>query len=278
MFDAYRRPLKFAAAVVALLALTGCQMMMNAAPSRSGEINADERERDIRLAQAARSAGQQDSALGVYQKLLRAEPDASDILTAMAETYFEQGAHARALAAYDQALAKESTTGGERAQALTGRGRTLLALARSASAERDFSDALTLKPDDPVALNGRGVAADMQGRHMNAQAFYRQALAHDPGNERVRSNLGLSFALAARFDEAVAELGSLAKNTEQVPKARHNLALALGLMGRSAQARQLTNGELEASQADGNELFYKAIRGAVAPEVATGKTGAIPQK
>jgi len=282
MTGATGRPLKLAAIAVALLALTGCEtagLMQDGSMHHAAAYKADDRARELRLAAAARAAGQYDSALAIYRTILNVEPTASDVRAELAELHFEQGRHARAIAAFDAALADASPPPGLRAKALVGRGRALLATGRPAAAERDFVDALNLMPNDATALNGRGVAADMQGRHRDAQTLYRAALAYEPGNERVRSNLGLSLALAARFDEAVAELAPLATAADRAPRARHNLALAFGLMGRDDQARQLVDSDLAPAAAAGNLRFYDAIRSAVAQDAALAPPAAenVPQ-
>ncbi len=272
MNSGFARSLKFAAAATALLVLAGCQTtggMLN--PAAPAKVSQDERDRELRLAAAARSTGQHEAALGIYRNLLKAEPAAVDIQAALAETYFEQGQHPRALAAYNQALADGAAPPTVLAAAMIGRGRTLLAMSQPAAAEADFLSALAIAPANPVALNGQAVAADMQGRHGEAQRLYREALAVDPGNERVRSNLGLSYALAARFDDAVAELAPLTASANRAPKARHNLALAFGLMGRGEQAKQLTGGDLDQKTTESNDRFYKAIRDAVGVGPAAGE-------
>lgn len=254
------------------LSLAGCSTIPGfgpSAPEGPTSYTEKEKQRELRLAAAARASGQLEAAVNIYQKLLRAEPDAPAVRAALAETLFEQGANARAVAEYDHALSGPIASDDVKAAALVGRGRAYLALGRPAAAERDFDFALGLRPASAVALNGRGVAADMQGRHGEAQDLYRMALAHDPGNERVRSNLGLSFALAARFDDAVAELAPIAAIADRAPKARHNLALAFGLMGEGEKAKKLTNDSLGVVAAEGNSRFYAAMRDAVQPDETT---------
>lgn len=268
------KALRFAGVAVLATALAGCQTssitgalgLGGGARTAPKPTEPEVRERELRLASAARGAKQYDVAHGIYTKLLLSEPNAADLLIGLAEMHFEQGAFDRSLAAYDRALAGETPSERVRADALTGRGRARLASNRPADAAADFRASLERRPDNPIAINGLGVSADMEGRHLEAQSYYRQALALDPGNERVRSNLGLSLALAARFDDAVAELAPLAGKSAHTGKARHNLALALGLMGKQDQALRLSSGTLDSAQAADNGRFYAATRKAVAAE------------
>ncbi|WP_246667661.1 tetratricopeptide repeat protein [Bradyrhizobium macuxiense] len=73
--------------------------------------------------------------------------------------------------------------------------RALLARKRSDEALELLNDVLLAVPGDLRALNAKGVVLDNEGRHHEAQALYRQALAMDPGNSMVRHNLSLSLAL-----------------------------------------------------------------------------------
>lgn len=266
------KTLKLATVAAVALGVAGCEsagILIDPTQDIGQKVepaDAETRERELRLAMAARGAKQYDVAYGIYIQLLRGEPDAPDLLTALADLHFEQGEHSRALAAYDRALAKGFRSQADRAKALVGRGRARLAKGLASEASDDFAQSLAANPGDAVAINGLAVAADMQGEHLAAQTLYKRALALDPGNERIRSNLGLSLALSARFDDAVAELGPLAGASAETPKARHNLAFALGLMGKEDDARRLLSSALGRDRVDGNSRFYAAVRNAVAAE------------
>ncbi len=271
MITTSKRSLQAAAALAALLALTGCNATSGllgggGVQKQQQAINPEHRARELRLAVAARSTGQFGAAQNIYQRLLQADPTSAEVRTALADSFFEQAAYEQAIASYNEALASPNMTDSVMASALIGRGRTLLAAGRPETASADFDAARQISPNNPIALNGSAVAADMQGRHDAAQRLYIQALTFDPGNERVRSNLGLSYALSARFNDAVAELAPLTKVGERAPKARHNLALAFGLMGQPEQAQRIVAEDMNPEAARVNGLFYEAMRGAVNPD------------
>jgi len=73
--------------------------------------------------------------------------------------------------------------------------RALLAHKRPDEALEVLDNVLRAVPGDLRALNAKGVALDSEGRHREAQALYRQALAAEPANPILRNNLRLSLAL-----------------------------------------------------------------------------------
>lgn len=261
-----RRRMSIAASVaLAALLASGCNMPVVGGPSAADRVAQIEetRDRELRLAAAARNSGQPETALGIYEKLLKAEPENMLIHAGRAEALFELGAQQQALSAFNHALNLPQPSHQHTAMALTGRGRTLLALGQADYAETDFIAALEFSPGNAVAINGQAVANDMLGRHETAQSLYQQALAHDPGNTRVQSNLGLSYALAARFNDAVAQLAPIASGRETTTRARHNLALTFGLMGQPQQAEVLTRSDLDSSGVASNGKFYNLMQTAV---------------
>lgn len=274
-------PLKVAAAALTALLVSGCNMGqipgIEKTPTDRVAIADDIRDRELRLAAAARSSGQPETALSIYEKLLKSEPESMLIHVSRAEALFELNANQQSLSGFNKALTLDAPTPAHTAMALTGRGRTLLALGQADHAETDFTAALDFAPGNPVAINGLAVANDMLGRHAQAQAFYQQALAYDPGNTRVQSNLGLSYALSARFDDAVAQLAPIASGRAKTTRARHNLALTFGLMGRADQAEVLTRNDLDRAGVAGNGKFYNLMQSAVGKaESGTFQTIAVP--
>ncbi|PVE21682.1 hypothetical protein DC522_25330 [Microvirga sp. KLBC 81] len=78
----------------------------------------------------------------------------------------------------------------------------LLAQKRLHEALAVLDNLLAAVPDDLRALNAKGVVLDNEGRHDEAQALYRQALATEPANQMLRNNLNLSLALDSEDDAA----------------------------------------------------------------------------
>ncbi|MFB9262267.1 tetratricopeptide repeat protein [Bradyrhizobium erythrophlei] len=95
--------------------------------------------------------------------------------------------------------------------------RTLLARKRSDEALEVLDNVLLAVPGDVRALNAKGVVLDNEGRHDEAQALYRQALATDPGNPMLRNNLNLSLAIDGKAETGKTSLQPLLKE-------RHGMA------------------------------------------------------
>ncbi|MCP3413513.1 tetratricopeptide repeat protein [Bradyrhizobium brasilense] len=78
--------------------------------------------------------------------------------------------------------------------------RALLARKCPGEAIEVLDSVLLASPGDLRALNARAVVLDHQGRHQEAQALYRQALAAEPANPMLRNNLTLSLALDGKTE------------------------------------------------------------------------------
>jgi Flp pilus assembly protein TadD len=83
----------------------------------------------------------------------------------------------------------------------------------------------------------------MLGRHAEAQASYRAALAQAPTGFAAANNLGLSLLLDGRPAEARAVLEPLARRPGAPPRVRVNLAVARAATGDEAGARDLLGEE-----------------------------------
>ena len=92
-----------------------------------------------------------------------------------ANTLFEDGEYARALALYDEALAIDSN----HIHALRGRARTLMQMERFEEARAAFDDAIARAPDFGASYANRGILYDRMGDYERAIADYEKALELD---------------------------------------------------------------------------------------------------
>ena len=112
----------------------------------------------------------------------------------------------------------------------------LLDLARRpAEAERHHRRAVELTPRDPRYLNNLGFSLFARGDAREAIPVFLQALREDPGNARVRNNLGFAYAVAKDFTRAREQF----ERAGDPRRARENLALAYERTGALAQAYEL---------------------------------------
>jgi len=75
-----------------------------------------------------------------------------------------------------------------------------------------------------------------KGRHQEAVAEWRRALAMEPGNAKAHTNLGISLSRLGASNEAIAELRKAVELKPDYPEARNNLGVALVQTGRFSEA------------------------------------------
>ncbi|MGG5817306.1 SPOR domain-containing protein [Falsiroseomonas sp. HW251] len=93
-----------------------------------------------------------------------------------------------------------------------------------------FDQAARIEPG-AEAEEGRGLALDMIGRHDEAQAAYRAALALAPNRVAVQNNLAMSLILTGRVQEALAVLEPLSQRPDAPARVANNLAIARSMAG-----------------------------------------------
>jgi len=127
----------------------------------------------------------------------------------------------------------------------SGLGRAHLALGRAALAERDFRCAVRAVPDDTQALNGLGVAYNLQRRERDARTQFEKALEIDPSYAPALNNLALSWLASGDSAKAIGLLNQ-ARGQGDIAL-QLNLALAYVFSGHddTAQAVLLENMEAQ---------------------------------
>ncbi len=128
-------------------------------------------------------------------------------------------------------------------------------------------------PDQPDwrILNAQGAVLDQLGRHAEAQRHYSAALKIKPDEPSILSNLGLSYALTKDLRRAEATLQQAVARPNAGPKVRQNLALVVGLEGRFAEAEKIASADLPVDEAAANVRYLRemlAQRGQVSKKPA----------
>src|SRR4051812_9560354 len=159
----------------------------------------------MRIASAAQSGGDIETAVGLYRQAAALNPQPAAALTAAGDALVAMGQINEAVAAYRAAL-------------------------------EPLSVAYSETPQDPKVLQLLGVADDFAGRHATAQAYYARGLELLPGDRGLSVNLALSLALSGRYEDAVAVLSPLALGPAGTPGERQTLALIHVLRGDSKAA------------------------------------------
>lgn len=209
----------------------------------------------MRVAASTAAAGDYRTAVALYRRAHAMSPGQAAPLTGLGRALAAVGAHEDAAEAYRKALVLAP----DDPAVLHGLGNAMIALDQPAAAISHF-ELMLVVGDDPTVYNGLGVAHDMLGRHITAQAYYRTGLKGAPGDLRLRNNLGLSLALSQKFDEAIAILRRVASDPRGSTRQRLSLALVYGLSGDSMAAAEIARIDLDEASVRRNLAYYRTLR------------------
>lgn len=170
-------------ALLLTAALAGCS-----GPSSNTAAGPDA---GIAVATAAMNAGSPRVALQVTQGILDRTPDSVPALVVRGDALTQLHQNEDAITAYQTALRKDPHSVG----ANLGLARLRLASDPAAAATM-FREVLATEPNNIHALTDLGVALDLLGDHVTAQADYRKALNNSPNDQAVQVNLALSLAMS----------------------------------------------------------------------------------
>lgn len=193
----------------------------------------------MRVAANAEANGQMDIALSMYGAAAARDPNNSEAQARFAAALTRAGNRAQAEQVMAAAVERRPNDG-----------RLVLELARmrlrtgaAGEALGLFDRVLARDSRNVPALDGRGVALDLMGRHPEAQDSYRRAQAIAPDSVSVANNLGLSLLLDGRPDEARAVLEPLARRSDSNQRVTANYAISLAATGDEAAARRVLGSE-----------------------------------
>jgi len=232
------------AALTAVLAagLGGCQTMSDITGSLGPKAE-------------AKPEADPHRAVDLYGERYRADPKNADAALAYGQALRATGQRSQAVAVLEQATLAHP---GDKAL-LAGYGR---ALADNGKFQQAF-DVLSRahSPDNPDwrILSVQGTALDQLGRHDEARRYYASALKIVPDEPTVLSNLGLSYVLSKELPKAEEILRQAYANNRSDARVRQNLALAVGLQGRFAEAEQIVRADLPAEEAAANVAYLKQV-------------------
>ncbi len=138
-------------------------------------------------------------------------------------------------------------------------GRTLADAGRFQEAAKVLANAHTPDRPDWRIYNVQGTVADQLGDYAGAQAFYDSALQIVPGEPTVLSNVGLSYALQKRLDEAEKVLREAAANPRSDARVRANLAMVLALEGKFQESEEVARRDLSPDDAAANVAYVRSM-------------------
>lgn len=233
------------AAVAAVLALSvaGCKTTDDTTGSIGPSASAPRSEADWR------------KALDVWGARYREDPGNAEASLRYAQALRATEQRAQAVAVLEQASIRNPTD----MELLGAYGRALAEAGDLSKAFDVLSRAHT--PDNPDwrILNAQGAVLDQMGRYAEAQRHYSSALKIVPNESSVLSNLGLSYALMKNLKLAETTLRRAVAQPNAAPKARQNLALVVGLQGRFAEAEQIARADLPEEEASANVTYLRQM-------------------
>jgi Flp pilus assembly protein TadD len=185
----------------------------------------------------------------------RANPADRDAAIAYARALSALGERAQAVAVLEQASMHHP---GDKA-VLGAYGRALAAVGNYAQALDVLNRAHSPDQPDWRILSAQGAVLDQMGRHEDAQRYYSSALKIVPDEPSVLSNLGLSYALSRDLPKAEATLRRAVTQPGADPRVRQNLALVVGLQGRFAEAESIARADLPPDEAAANVAYLKQM-------------------
>jgi len=208
----------------------------------------------------------------LYQERYRANPKDAEAALRYGKALRATGQRAQAVAVLEQATI-----------AHPGNKQLLAAYGRALADNGNFQQAFEVlgrahSPDDPDwrLLSAQGATLDQLGRYEEARQYYSSALKVVPDHPSVLSNLGLSYVLSKelpRAEDTLRRAHSLAPTDLRV---RANLALAVGLQGRFAEAEKIARADLPPAEAAANVTQLKQLLSRKDKENARAEGGKLP--
>lgn len=190
-----------------------------------------------------------------YGERYRANPKDADAALRYGTALRASGQRSQAAAVLEQASI--ANPGNKQLLAAYGR-----ALADKGNFQQSF-DVLSRahSPDNPDwrILSVQGTALDQMGKHQEARSYYASALRIAPDEPSVLSNLGLSYVLSRDLPKAEETLRKAQATGRADPRVRQNLAIAVGLQGRFAEAETIARADLPPDEAAANVAYLKQM-------------------
>lgn len=240
-----RRLLATAAlAAVLALGLAGCKTMNDITGSIGGRSNV-----------APVTDGDWRESVETWGARYRADPGDPETAINYARALRATDQRAQAVAVLEQANIRNPQN-----MALLG------AYGRALAAAGNYDQALDVlgrahTPDNPDwrILNAQGAVLDQMGRSAEAQRHYSAALKIVPDEPSVLSNLGLSYVLTKDLKRAEITLRRALAQPNSDPKVRQNLALVVGLRGKTDEAERIAREGQPPEQAAANVANLRQV-------------------
>ncbi len=189
-------------------------------------------------AEALRSAGRFESAIEVLTQLTRSHPELPLSLASLGDLHRQQDNHARAVAAYSDALDIYPQEAPILWWLLYARGMSNERLDLWDDAEADFRAALALNPGNPSILNYLGYSLVDRGLKFNeALGMIETAVAERPDSGAITDSLAWVYYKLGRYQDAVDPMERAAELEPNDPIISDHLGDVYWMVGRKNEAR-----------------------------------------
>ncbi|MGO4410301.1 MULTISPECIES: tetratricopeptide repeat protein [unclassified Brevundimonas] len=170
--------------------------------SQEQQINPLDPVAGVKLAQALREMGQFDQAAETAQSVLTVQPANLDAMLEVGRAHIARGHAFYGIAALEQARA----TAPRDWRPLSLLGVAYQQVRRPDDAKAAWTEALRLSPDNPDVLTNAAIARMGEGDAPSAEILLRRAAAQPTASLKVRQNLALALGLQGKTAEAEAIL------------------------------------------------------------------------
>lgn len=226
------------------------------------------KERYMRLGKKAEKEGKAELAAVLYRAASLAETTDPAPRAANAALLEKAREYSMAAAVFDQ-LAKET----DGVPYMLAAARNHLKAGNLMNARANYENVIVKEPSNWRGYNGLAVTHDLNGNHVAAADNYEIAYdkASKESQDQILANWALSLLLDSRAGEAVEKLESSA-NSETNPRLKTRLGLAYALAGRPEDAKRMGLNRIP-TPAD----LQRELRGAT-PSIDQGDTISAPVK
>lgn len=242
-------------ALCCVLLLGGCAAAPHSAGGPVARASSVTSATAMDIATHMRASGNLSGAISFYRRAIALDPDLINAYLGLGDTLLAAGYPNDAAHAFRAALAKKPGNSG----AESGLGATLVTLDQPTAAIAVLRKSVATKPS-ARAYAALGVAENLLGDGSAADKAYRAGLAIASGDLGLLNDLGLSQALQGNYDAAVATLRRVASSPQATARHRLNLALVLGLAGRTQEAARVASIDLDPRSVRDNLAYYAELR------------------